>query len=61
MSREGSHHRLLGADGSFLTLPDTPELRKAFTVQRDPRTGTETVQALSLVLYDLRNDLARGT
>lgn len=53
-------HRLLGADGSFLTLPDTPELRKAYTVQRDPRTSTETVQALSVVLYDLRNDLALG-
>jgi len=53
-------HRLLGADGSFLTLPDTPELRNAYTVQRDPRTGTETVQALSVVLHDLRNDLALG-
>jgi len=51
-------HRLLGADGSFLTLPDTSELRESYTVQRDPRTGTETVQALSVVLYDLRNDLA---
>jgi hypothetical protein len=53
-------HRLLGGDGSFLTLPDTPELRKTYTVQRDPRSGTETVQALSVVLYDLRNDLALG-
>jgi hypothetical protein len=53
-------HRLLGADGSFLTLPDTPELRKAYTVQRNPITGTQTVQALSVVLYDLRNDLALG-
>lgn len=53
-------HRLLGADGSCLTLPDTPELRQAYTVQREPRTGTETVQALSVVLYDLRNDLALG-
>jgi hypothetical protein len=53
-------HRLLGGDGSDLTLPDTPELRDAYTVQRDPRTQTETVQALSVVLYDLRNDLALG-
>lgn len=53
-------HRLLGGDGSDLTLPDTPELRQAYTVQRDPRTHTETVQALSVVLYDLRNDLALG-
>lgn len=50
--------RLLGADGSFLTLPDTPELRQAYTVQCDPPTKTETGQALSVVLYDLRNDLA---
>jgi Transposase DDE domain len=53
-------HRLLGADGSFLTLPDTPELRNAYSVQRNPITGTQTVQALSVVLYDLRNDLALG-
>ena len=52
-------HRLLGADGSDLTLPDTPELRKAYSVQRNP-IGTQTVQALSVVLYDLRNDLALG-
>ncbi len=52
-------HRLLGADGSALTLPDTPELRKIYTVQRNP-IGTQTVQALSVVLYDLRNDLALG-
>jgi Transposase DDE domain len=52
-------HRLLGADGSDLTLPDTPELRQAYTVQRNP-IGTQTVQALSVVIYDLRNDLALG-
>jgi hypothetical protein len=52
-------HRLLGADGSALTLPDTPELRKIYTVQRNP-IGTQTVQALSVVLHDLRNDLALG-
>jgi hypothetical protein len=53
-------HRLLGADGSFLTLPDRPELRNAYSIQRNPITGTQTVQALSVVLYDLRNDLALG-
>jgi hypothetical protein len=52
-------HRLLGADGSELTLPDTEALRKTYTVQRN-QIGTETVQALSVVLYDLRNDLALG-
>ena len=50
-------HRLLGADGSEFTLPDTPELRLAYSVQRN-QIGTQTVQALSVVLYDLRNDLA---
>ncbi|MDQ3013542.1 MAG: hypothetical protein M3X11_22915 [Acidobacteriota bacterium] len=50
-------HRLVGADGSKLTLPDKPELRKAYSVQRN-QIGVETVQALSVVLYDLRNDLA---
>jgi hypothetical protein len=48
-------HRLLGADGSKLTLPDNPDLRKAYSVQRN--SLTQTVQALSVVLYDLRNDL----
>lgn len=52
-------HRLLGADGSKLTLPDNPELRKAYSVQRN-QIGVQTVQALSVVLYDLRNDLALG-
>ena len=37
-------------------LPDKPALRQAYTVQRN-QTGTETVQALRVVLYDLRNDL----
>jgi len=48
---------LLGADGSDLTLPETPELRQAYSVQRN-QIGTQTVQALGVVLYDLRNDLA---
>ena len=51
-------HRLLGADGSKLTLPDTEALREIYTVQRNQLT--ETVQAMSVVLYDLRNDLALG-
>jgi hypothetical protein len=52
-------HRLVGADGTKLTLPDTEALREAYTVQRN-QIGTQTVQALSVVLYDLRNDLALG-
>lgn len=47
-------HRLLGADGTTLNLPDTPSLRQAFSVHRNQHQ--EFVQATAVVLYDLRND-----
>ena len=50
-------HRALAYDGSDFNLPDTPELRRAFSVQRNQH-GSECVQALAGVLYDVRNDLA---
>jgi len=50
-------HRVLAYDGSDLNLPDTPALRQAFSVQRNQH-GSESVQALAGVLYDVRNDLA---
>ncbi|MCA1617067.1 MAG: IS4 family transposase [Acidobacteria bacterium] len=52
-------HRLVGADGTYLNLPDTKELRQAFSVHRNQHTEekSEQVQALGLVLYDLLNDL----
>lgn len=50
-------HRVLAYDGSDLNLPDTPELRQAFSVQRNQH-GAESVQALAGVLYDVRNDIA---
>ena len=52
-------HRLLGSDGSYLNLPDTPDLRAAFSVHRNQHKGEKhgTVQALGMVLYDLLNDL----
>lgn len=50
-------HRLIGADGTYLNLPDTPETRKAFTLQTNQHAGAECVQALCCVLYDLQNDL----
>ena len=52
-------HRLLGGDGTYLNLPDTPALRKAFSVHRNRYKGEKqaTVQALAMVLYDLRNDI----
>lgn len=57
-------HRLLGSDGSYFNLPDTPDLRKAFSVHRNQHKGEKhgTVQALGMVLYDLLNDIGvKGT
>ncbi|MFO1349415.1 MAG: hypothetical protein U1F68_01510 [Gammaproteobacteria bacterium] len=50
-------HRLLAADGTTLNLPDTAETRQRFSVQRNQFAGSECVQALASVLYDLLNDL----
>jgi hypothetical protein len=51
-------HRLLGADGSKLNLPDTPELRAAYSlVSNQHAAAGRTVQGLAVVLYDLLNDL----
>jgi hypothetical protein len=52
-------HRVLAYDGSDLNLPNTPELKEAFSVQRNQH-GSESVQALAGVLYDVRNDIAIG-
>lgn len=49
-------HRLLGADGTCLNLPDRPALRAAFSVHHNQHAGF--VQATAVVLYDLGNDLA---
>jgi len=48
-------HRLLGADGTKLNLPDTPSLRAAFTVHSNQHE--EFVQATAVVLHDLLNDI----
>jgi len=47
--------RVLGVEGSYLNLPDTEETRGEFSVQTNQHPGGEQVQALALVLYDLRN------
>lgn len=52
-------HRVLAYDGTDLNLPNTPELQAAFSVQRNQH-GSEKVQALAGVLYDVRNDIALG-
>jgi Transposase DDE domain len=51
-------HRLLGADGTKLNLPDTAPLREKFTVvgNQHGKAG-ECVQGLGMVLYDLLHDL----
>jgi hypothetical protein len=50
-------HRLLACDGTYLTLPDNADTRAAFSVQTNQYEAADCVQALSCVLYDLRNDL----
>jgi hypothetical protein len=52
-------HRVLAYDGTNLNLPNTPELQKAYSVQRNQH-GSESVQALAGVLYDVLNDIAIG-
>lgn len=48
-------HRILGADGTTLNLPDTPELRDTFSVVSNQHTNY--VQATAVVLYAVGNDL----
>ena len=50
-------HRLLGVDGSYLNLPDTPQTRSEFTVQTNQYAKASQVQALISVLYDLLQDI----
>ena len=50
-------HRLLATDGTYLTVPDTPQTRAHYTVQTNQHAGADCVQAQCGVLYDLRNDL----
>jgi hypothetical protein len=50
--------RLVGVDGSYLNLPDTAELRAAYSVQRCQYEQSTRVQALASIAYDLLNDVA---
>lgn len=51
-------HRLLGADGTKLNLPDTPAMRAAYSVVSNQHGAQgQVVQGLAVVLYDLLNDL----
>lgn len=54
-------HRLVGADGTNLNLPDTAELRAAYSVVGNQHGAAgERVQGLAVVLYDLLNDIGLG-
>jgi hypothetical protein len=48
---------VLGAEGTYLNLPDTPETRARLSVQRNQQAEGERVQALVSGLYDVRNAL----
>lgn len=51
-------HRVLGADGTKLNLPDTPALRTAYSVVGNQHGAAgEVVQGLAVVLYDVLHDL----
>lgn len=54
------NHRLLAADGTYLTLPDNQQTRKAFSLQTNQYSEGSCVQALGCLLYDLKNDLSLG-
>ena len=57
--KEWHGHRVLGADGTYLNLPDTAELRSKFSVHKNQHEGekSEQVQALAVILHDLLNDI----
>lgn len=49
--------RVFGADGTYLRLPDTKQLRESYSLHTNQHEGGEVVQALAIVLHDLLNDL----
>jgi len=55
--RRWKGRRLLGADGTYLTLPDTPETRQRYSAQTNQHQGVTCVQALGVVVYDLLNEV----
>ena len=52
-------HRVLAYDGTYINLPDTDQLREKYSVQRNQHESN-CIQALSGVLYDVRNDIGLG-
>jgi len=47
-------------DGSYLNLPDTDKLREEYSVQTNQHAGSQQVQALAGVVYDLLNGAPRS-
>ena len=52
-------HRLLGADGTILNVPENEATKKVYSLHRNHRKGEQSarLQALGMVLYDLLNDV----
>ncbi len=51
-------HRLLGADGTRLNVPENEETKKVFSLHRNHKPAPESarLQGLGIVRYDLLND-----
>lgn len=52
-------HRLLGADGTKLNVPDNEQTREVFSLHHNNKPAAQgaRLQALGMVLYDLLNDI----
>jgi hypothetical protein len=52
--------RVLGVDGTYLNLPDTPQTRQRYSVQTNQHDAHGCVQGMASVLYDVLNDIRRN-
>lgn len=52
--------RLVGGDITMINLPETPHLRRTYSVQTNTRSTMGVVQAAGLVCFDLLNDVTLG-
>jgi hypothetical protein len=52
-------HRLLGADGTHLQVPNNEQTRRVFSLHHNQKASDKSarLQALGIVLYDLLNDI----
>jgi hypothetical protein len=49
--------RVIAVDATYLNVPDTPETRSCYSIQGNQYEGTERVQAMGSVAYDLLNEM----